>query len=87
LTAKTAAILLEEDRKRVGSDIRVTLTADELVLGDTRFRILAIRKIEEAPWAELGADIIVESIIGKYAVPRAHFHLEAGAARVVIYEG
>ena len=87
LTAKTAAILLEEDRKRVGSDIRVTLTADELVLGDTRFRILSIRKIEEAPWAELGADIIVESVIGKYAVPRAHFHLEAGAARVVIYEG
>jgi hypothetical protein len=87
LTAQTAAILLEEDRQRMSSDVRVTHTADELVLGDRRFRILTIRKLEEAPWAELGADIIVESVICKHAVPRAHFHLQAGATRVVIYEG
>ena len=55
-----------------------------MVVGDRRIEVLAEPDPAALPWAELGADVVIEAT-GKFRT-RAHAltHLEAGARKVIL---
>ena len=57
---------------------------DALVIGDRRVQVLAQRDPSALPWAQLGADVVIEAT-GRFRTRAdAISHLEAGARKVIL---
>jgi glyceraldehyde 3-phosphate dehydrogenase len=57
---------------------------DSMLVGERRIRVLAERDPANLPWAELGADVVIEST-GKFRTRAdAVHHLDAGARKVIL---
>jgi glyceraldehyde 3-phosphate dehydrogenase len=82
--AATLAHLLKYDsvHGRLQGDVRAD--GSDLVVGEDRFKVLAVRNPAELPWADLGAEIVIESTGLFTDREKASLHLQAGAKRVVI---
>jgi len=80
----TLAHLLKYDSilGRLGTD--VTHTDDAIVVGGKRIAALAERDPAKLPWADLGADIVIESTGFFTNADAARGHVEAGAKKVII---
>jgi glyceraldehyde 3-phosphate dehydrogenase len=82
--AATLAQLLKRDSV-YGRFAHPVAAQDDLVLvGDRRIRVLAEPDPAALPWAQLGADVVIEAT-GRFRT-RAHAvsHLEAGARKVIL---
>jgi glyceraldehyde 3-phosphate dehydrogenase len=80
----TLAHLLKYDSilGRLGTP--VTFTDDAIVVGGTRIAALAERDPAKLPWADLGADIVIESTGHFTNADDAKKHVAAGAKKVII---
>ncbi|RKS84212.1 glyceraldehyde 3-phosphate dehydrogenase [Motilibacter peucedani] len=81
---KTLAHLLKYDSilGRLGKD--VSFDDDYLVVGGAKIRTLADRDPGNLPWADLGADVVIESTGHFTSAAAAGKHLSAGAKKVII---
>jgi glyceraldehyde 3-phosphate dehydrogenase len=81
---KTLAHLLKYDSilGRLAGD--VSFTEDSITVGDQTFKALAVRNPAELPWADLGADIVIESTGIFTDATKAQAHIDAGAKKVII---
>jgi glyceraldehyde 3-phosphate dehydrogenase len=78
------ARLLARDSVFGRMDVPVTTDGDDMLVGETRIRLMAEPEIKALPWAELGVDVVVEAT-GKFTARElAAAHLDAGAPRVVV---
>jgi glyceraldehyde 3-phosphate dehydrogenase len=82
--AATLAHLLKYDSVHGRLQGAVRAEGSDIVVGEDRFRVLAVRNPAELPWADLGCEIVVESTGLFTDRDKAALHLEAGAKRVVI---
>jgi len=80
----TLAHLLKYDSilGRFGTD--VTHTDDAIVVGGTKITTLAERDPARLPWADLGADIVIESTGHFTDATKARVHIDGGARKVII---
>ncbi|SDZ10445.1 glyceraldehyde 3-phosphate dehydrogenase [Micromonospora pattaloongensis] len=62
----------------------VKATADEITVGGHTFKALAERDPGKLPWADLGADVVIESTGFFTDATKARAHVEAGAKKVII---
>jgi glyceraldehyde 3-phosphate dehydrogenase len=84
LSPAVSAQLLRFDSTHGRLQVPVALAEDELVVGDRHIRVLAERDPAALPWADLGAQIVIEST-GRFTNHAdAAVHLKAGAERVII---
>jgi glyceraldehyde 3-phosphate dehydrogenase len=82
--AATLAHLLKYDsvHGRLAGEVRAD--GNDLVVGEDRLRVLAMRNPAELPWGDLGAEIVIESTGLFTDREKASLHLQAGARKVVI---
>ena len=82
--AKTLAHLLKYDTVlgTLGTDVRAE--GDVLHVGGSQVKVLAERDPAALPWADLGADIVLESTGRFTAADDARKHIAAGAKKVII---
>ena len=82
--AATLAHLLKRDSVYGRFAYPVAAEDDVLVVGDHRVRVLAQADPSTLPWAQLGADVVIEAT-GRFRT-RAHAisHLDAGARKVIL---
>jgi glyceraldehyde 3-phosphate dehydrogenase len=82
--AATLASLLKRDSVYGRFGHPVAARDGRLLVGDRRIRVLAERDPGALPWAQLGADVVIEAT-GRFRT-RAHAigHLEAGARKVIL---
>ncbi len=80
---KTLAHLLKYDSilGRLGD---VSYTGDSISVGGKTFRAIEERDPANLPWAELGADVVIESTGFFTDATKAKAHLDAGAKKVII---
>ena len=80
---KTLAHLLRYDTilGRLGD---VSYTDDEISVGDDTFKVFAERDPKALPWADLGADAVIESTGLFTDAQQARAHLDGGAKKVII---
>jgi glyceraldehyde 3-phosphate dehydrogenase len=81
---KTIAHLLKYDSTYGPFPGKVEASATGLVIDGKEIRVLAERDPAALPWAELGADVVIESTGLFTDRENAAKHLEAGAKKVVI---
>ena len=81
--AATLAHLLKYDSVLGRYPGVVEASADGIVVDGKALKVVSHRDPAELPWADLGADIVVEST-GFFADRRSEAHLTAGARKVVI---
>jgi glyceraldehyde 3-phosphate dehydrogenase len=82
--AKTSAHLLRYDSTHGRFDEMVETDGDSLVVDGARIRVFAEREPKALPWADVGAEVVVESS-GRFTNRAdAASHLEGGAQRVII---
>jgi glyceraldehyde 3-phosphate dehydrogenase (phosphorylating) len=62
----------------------VKATADEITVAGQSVRVLAERDPAKLPWAELRADVVIESTGFFTDATKARAHLDAGAKKVII---
>jgi glyceraldehyde 3-phosphate dehydrogenase len=62
----------------------VKAAADEISVGGQTFKVLAERDPAKLPWADLGADVVIESTGFFTDGTKARAHLDAGAKKVII---
>ncbi|MDR2114709.1 MAG: type I glyceraldehyde-3-phosphate dehydrogenase [Bifidobacteriaceae bacterium] len=81
---ETLANLLKFDSVlgRLSED--VSFDQDGITVGSHTFRVTAEREPSKLPWAELGADIVVESTGFFTDATKAKAHIDAGAKKVII---
>ncbi|MFP3712080.1 type I glyceraldehyde-3-phosphate dehydrogenase [Puerhibacterium sp. TATVAM-FAB25] len=81
---KTLAHLLKYDTVlgRLGSS--VDYDDDNIIVDGKKIRALAERDPANLPWAELGADIVIESTGFFTDATKAKAHIDAGAKKVII---
>jgi glyceraldehyde 3-phosphate dehydrogenase len=78
------AHLLRYDSTQGSLDVAVSLSNDEMTVGDTTIKVLAERNPAELPWAALNVDVVIEST-GRFTTREsAAQHLTAGARKVII---
>jgi glyceraldehyde 3-phosphate dehydrogenase len=82
--AATLAHLLKYDSVHGRLHGAVRADGSDIVVGEDRFRVLAVRNPAELPWADLGCEIVVESTGLFTDREKASLHLQAGARKVVI---
>ncbi len=78
------ALLLEYDSVHGRFDGTVDTDGDDLVVNDTRIKVLSERDPAALPWKDLGVDVVVESTGFFTQRDAAAKHLEAGAKKVLI---
>jgi len=81
----TLAHLLKYDSilGRLSHDVSVS--GEEIVVGDRRIKALAIKEGPAAlPWGELGVDVVIESTGIFTDAAKATGHLDAGAKKVIV---
>ncbi|MFC5907228.1 type I glyceraldehyde-3-phosphate dehydrogenase [Streptacidiphilus monticola] len=81
---KTLAHLLKYDSTLGTFHAEVTHTDDSITVDGKTFKVTAERDPANLPWAELGADIVVESTGIFTKAEAAKKHLQAGAKKVLI---
>jgi glyceraldehyde 3-phosphate dehydrogenase len=82
--ATTLAHLLKHDSVYGRFAEPVAAEDDWIVVGESRIRVLAQRDPAALPWAELGADVVIEAT-GRFRTRAdAISHLDAGARKVVL---
>jgi glyceraldehyde 3-phosphate dehydrogenase len=81
---KTLAHLLKYDTVlgRLGSSVEYD--DDNIIVDGKKIRALAERDPANLPWAELGADIVIESTGFFTDATKAKAHIDAGAKKVII---
>lgn len=62
----------------------VTLDGDTIDVGTGPIKVLAVRNPEEAPWGEMGVDVVMECTGIFTNKDKAELHLKAGAKRVLV---
>jgi glyceraldehyde 3-phosphate dehydrogenase len=78
------AHLLKYDSILGRLDAEVSSSADEITVGDHTFKAFAERDPANLKWAELGADIVVESTGLFTDATKAKVHVDNGAKKVII---
>ncbi len=81
---KTLAHLLKYDTVLGRFPLSVGYDDDNIIVDGKNIRALAERDPAKLPWAELGADIVIESTGFFTDATKAKAHLEAGAKKVII---
>lgn len=82
--SRTLAHLLKYDSNFGIFEGEVKAEGDELLVGRTAIKVLAIKDPAELPWKDLGVDIAIESTGLFTARENAAKHLDAGAKKVII---
>ena len=82
--SRTLAHLLKYDSNFGIFEGEVKAEGDELLVGGTAIKVLAIKDPAELPWKDLGVDIAIESTGLFTARENAAKHLDAGAKKVII---
>jgi glyceraldehyde 3-phosphate dehydrogenase len=62
----------------------VKASGDEITVAGQSFKVLAERDPAKLPWADLGADVVIESTGFFTDANKARAHLDAGAKKVII---
>jgi glyceraldehyde 3-phosphate dehydrogenase len=81
---KTLAHLLKYDTVLGVLPATVTYDDENIIVGGKSIRALAERDPANLPWAELGADIVIESTGFFTDATKAKAHIAAGAKKVII---
>ena len=82
--AKMLAHLLQYDSVHGTLEEKVTVEGDSIVVAGQKIKVVAERDPAQIPWAELGAEVVVEST-GRFTKRAdAAKHLEGGAKKVII---
>jgi glyceraldehyde 3-phosphate dehydrogenase len=81
--AATLAHLLKYDSVLGRYKGVVEASGDGIIVDGEALKVVSKRDPAELPWAELGADVVLEST-GFFADRRAQAHIDAGARKVVI---
>ena len=82
--AKMLAHLLQYDSVHGTLEEQVTVDGDSIVVAGQKIKVVAERDPAQIPWAELGAEVVVEST-GRFTKRAdAAKHLEGGAKKVII---
>ncbi|MDR1295358.1 MAG: type I glyceraldehyde-3-phosphate dehydrogenase, partial [Bifidobacteriaceae bacterium] len=81
---KTLAHLLKYDSVLHPLTVPVSYDEDTISAGTQTFRALAERDPANLPWAQLGADIVIESTGFFTDALKAKAHIDAGAKKVII---
>jgi len=81
---KTLAHLLKYDTVLGRFPLSVDFDDDNIIVDGKNIRALAERDPANLPWAELGADIVIESTGFFTDATKAKAHLDAGAKKVII---
>lgn len=82
--AKMLAHLLQYDSVHGTLNETVTVDGDSIVVAGQKIKVVAERDPAQIPWAELGAEVVVEST-GRFTKRAdAAKHLEGGAKKVII---
>ena len=82
--ANTNAHLTRHDTAHGRFPGTVEVDGDAMIVNGDRIRVLAERDPAKLPWAELGADIVLESTGFFRTREAASKHIEAGAKKVII---
>ncbi len=82
--AATLAHLLKYDSVHGKFDVEVKAEDNAIVVGGKKIRILSVRQPTELPWADLGADIVLECTGLFRDKEKAEGHRKAGAKKVII---
>ncbi|MCE0487599.1 type I glyceraldehyde-3-phosphate dehydrogenase [Ornithinimicrobium sediminis] len=80
----TLAHLLRYDSILGRLDAEVTATEDALVVDGTEIKTFAERDPANLPWADLGADVVLESTGFFTEASKAQAHIDGGARKVII---
>lgn len=81
---KTLAYLLKHDSNYGEYDKKVGFDEKNIIVGDTKVRVLAEKDPAALPWKEMKVDLVIEST-GRFTDKEgAELHIKAGAQRVVI---
>ena len=80
----TLAHLLKYDSILGRLPYEIKATADEITVNGRTFKALAERDPSKLPWADLGADVVVESTGLFTDAEKAKVHLDNGAKKVII---
>ncbi|MDQ7904221.1 type I glyceraldehyde-3-phosphate dehydrogenase [Phytohabitans sp. ZYX-F-186] len=80
----TLAHLLKYDSILGRLPYEVKATGDEITVNGKTFKALAERDPAKLPWADLGADVVIESTGFFTDATKAKAHVDAGAKKVVI---
>ena len=81
---KTLAHLLKYDSILGRQEGDVTYTGDEISVGGKSFKALEERDPKALPWADLGADVVIESTGLFTDATKARAHIDGGAKKVII---
>ncbi|MEK8132574.1 type I glyceraldehyde-3-phosphate dehydrogenase [Paenibacillus filicis] len=81
---KTLAHLLKYDTTHGVLDAKVESTEGALIVDGKTVKVFAERNPENLPWAEAGAEIVVESTGIFTSKEKAELHLKGGAKKVII---
>jgi glyceraldehyde 3-phosphate dehydrogenase len=81
---KTLAHLLKYDTVLGRFPLSVDFDDENIIVDGKKIRALAERNPADLPWAELGADIVIESTGFFTDALKAKAHLDAGAKKVII---
>ncbi|WP_426595653.1 type I glyceraldehyde-3-phosphate dehydrogenase [Cellulomonas sp. McL0617] len=81
---KTLAHLLKYDTVLGRFPLSVAFDDENIIVGGKKIRALEERDPANLPWAELGADIVIESTGFFTNAEKAKAHLAAGAKKVII---
>jgi glyceraldehyde 3-phosphate dehydrogenase len=81
---KTLAHLLKYDTVLGRFPLSVDFDEENIIVDGKKIRALAERNPADLPWAELGADIVIESTGFFTDATKAKAHIEAGAKKVII---
>ena len=81
---KTLAHLLKYDTVLGRFPLSVDFDDENIIVDGKTIRALAERNPADLPWAELGADIVIESTGFFTDATKAKAHLDAGAKKVII---
>ncbi len=82
--ATTLAHLLKYDSVHGAFDVDVEAGENAIIVGGREIRILSVRDPAELPWADLGAEIVLECTGLFREKEKAEAHRKAGAKKVII---
>lgn len=81
---ETMAYLLKHDTVFGMAPFDVTIGDGDITVDGDKMEFLSVRNPAELPWADLGADVVIESTGIFKKREQAAMHLEAGANKVII---
>ena len=82
--ASNLAYLVKYDSTQGRFKGEVTSEGDTLIVNGNKIAVTSVRNPADAPWGEMGVDVVIESTGLFVQDDKAALHLEAGAKRVII---